>query len=31
VDRAAALALARAARRFFIKAGKGFVQHDADR
>jgi len=31
VDREAALALAGKARRFFIKAGKGFVMHDADR
>jgi arsenate reductase-like glutaredoxin family protein len=31
VDRSAALELARGARRFFIKAGTGFVQHDADR
>jgi len=30
VDRSAALELAGAARRFFIKAGAGFVQHDAD-
>ena len=31
VDRSAALELARAARRFFIKSGAGFVRHDADR
>ena len=31
VDRGAALGLARAARRFFIKRGAGFVRHDADR
>ena len=31
VDRAAALRLARGARRFLIKAGAGFVQRDADR
>jgi arsenate reductase-like glutaredoxin family protein len=31
VDRGAALELARAARRFFIKSGAGFVRHDADR
>ena len=30
VDRSAALELAGAARRFFIKAGAGFVRHDAD-
>ena len=31
VDRDAALALARGARRFLIKTGKGFLTHDADR
>ena len=31
VDRDAALALARAARRFLIKTGKGFLTHDAGR
>jgi arsenate reductase-like glutaredoxin family protein len=31
VDRGAALELARGARRFFIKAGRGFLVHDADR
>ena len=31
VDRGAALELARSARRFFIKAGAGFLMHDADR
>jgi arsenate reductase-like glutaredoxin family protein len=31
VDRGAALELARGARRFFIKAGTGFLMHDARR
>jgi len=31
VDRNGALQLARAARRFFVKDGDGFVQHDASR
>ncbi len=31
VDKNAALELARGARHFFIKAGAGFLRHDADR